>query len=34
MNIHLDIPVGAYRHFTEKELIKINRSIKHSHKTH
>ena len=34
MNIHLDIPVGAYRHFTEKELIQINRSIKHSHKTH
>ena len=34
MNIHLDIPIGAYRHFTEKELIQINRSIKHSYKTH
>jgi len=34
MNIHLDIPVGTYRHFTKKELNQINQSVEHSIKTY
>lgn len=34
MNIHLDIPVGTWRHLTEAELDEINRLIADSAKTH
>jgi len=30
MNIKLDIPVGAYRDFTSKELNQINQAVEHS----
>ena len=33
MNIKLDIPIGAYRDFTTKELNQINQSVEHSIKT-
>ena len=33
MNIKLDIPVGAYRDFTAKELNQINQAVEHSIKT-
>ena len=33
MNIKLDIPVGAYRDFTSKELNQINQAVEHSIKT-
>ena len=33
MNIKLDIPIGAYREFTAKELNQINQSVEHSIKT-
>lgn len=33
MNISLDVPVGKYREFTEKELKELNRLLKDSHKT-
>jgi 23S rRNA pseudouridine2604 synthase len=34
MNIQLDIPIGKWRYFTEKELEEINRLISTSSKTH
>ena len=34
MNIKLDIPVGSYRNFTDKELNQINQAVEHSIKTH
>ena len=34
MNIILDVPVGAYRDFTPKELNQINQSVSHSYKTY
>jgi 23S rRNA pseudouridine2604 synthase len=34
MNIKLDIPVGNYRDFTDKELNKINQLVEHSIKTY
>ena len=34
MNIILDVPVGAYRDFTPKELNQINQSVAHSYKTY
>tara|TARA_B100001029_G_C15050395_1_gene450265 strand:+ start:837 stop:1583 length:747 start_codon:yes stop_codon:yes gene_type:complete len=33
MNVKLDIPVGAYRNFTAKELNQINQAVEHSIKT-
>ena len=33
MNIKLDIPVGTYRDFTDKELNQINQAVEHSIKT-
>ena len=33
MNIKLDIPVGKYREFTKKELIKLNELLENSSKT-
>jgi 23S rRNA pseudouridine2604 synthase len=33
MNIHLDIPVGKWRHLTEGELKEINDTVSGSHKT-
>mgnify|MGYP001319405951 FL=1 len=33
MNVKLDIPVGAYRNFTDKELNQINQAVEHSIKT-
>jgi 23S rRNA pseudouridine2604 synthase len=33
MNVHLDIPVGKWRHLTEKELIEINQMVSTSVKT-
>lgn len=33
MNIHLDIPVGKWRHLTEVELKEINDTVSGSHKT-
>ena len=33
MNIKLDIPVGTYREFTKKELIKLNELLENSSKT-
>ncbi len=34
MNIHLDVPVGTYRHLTKAELEEINRLVADSSKTH
>jgi 23S rRNA pseudouridine2604 synthase len=34
MNIHLDVPVGSYRHLTKNELNEINRLVADSSKTH
>lgn len=34
MNIMLDVPVGEYREFTEKEMTEMNRLIADSQKTH
>jgi 23S rRNA pseudouridine2604 synthase len=34
MNIKLDIPVGNYRDFTDKELNQINQLVEHSIKTY
>jgi 23S rRNA pseudouridine2604 synthase/16S rRNA pseudouridine516 synthase len=33
MNIELDIPIGKYREFTNKELIELNRLLENSSKT-
>ncbi len=33
MNIELDLPVGKYRDFTEKELLELNELLKNSSKT-
>ena len=33
MNIKLDLPVGKYREFTKKELIKLNELLENSSKT-
>jgi 23S rRNA pseudouridine2604 synthase len=34
MNISLDVPVGRWRYFTDKELKEINRLVSSSSKTH
>ena len=34
MNVHLDVPVGKWRHLTEKELMEIQRLVTHSSKTY
>ena len=34
MNIKLDIPVGKYREFTKKELLKLNELLENSSKTY
>ena len=34
MNIKLDLPVGKYREFTKKELLKLNELIENSSKTY
>ena len=33
MNIKLDIPIGKYREFTDKELLELNRLLENSSKT-
>tara|TARA_B100002052_G_scaffold297864_1_gene329653 strand:+ start:672 stop:1394 length:723 start_codon:yes stop_codon:yes gene_type:complete len=33
MNIELDVPIGKYREFTNKELIELNRLLENSSKT-
>jgi 23S rRNA pseudouridine2604 synthase len=33
MNIHLDVPVGKWRHLTDKELKDLNKLLTHSTKT-
>jgi 23S rRNA pseudouridine2604 synthase len=33
MNVHLDVPIGKWRHLTEKELIEINQMVSTSVKT-
>ncbi|MEX0313085.1 MAG: 23S rRNA pseudouridine(2604) synthase RluF [Allomuricauda sp.] len=34
MNVNLDVPVGKWRHLTDKELKEINRLVSNSSKTH
>ena len=33
MNIELDVPIGKYREFTNKELLELNRLLENSSKT-
>lgn len=33
MNIHLDIPIGKWRHLSEKEMVDINKLVEFSFKT-